>query len=138
MTAEAAQLRRNSVDQEVPGHELAALQAKYGAVAAKHEEALGKLAALQAAKEAAEAVKTSALSEAATHQQNARSHAIRYAHTISSVRRKHPIYVAVAALILADEVPQNSLTAADASGWLVPERLYASEQPSLSVSISPR
>lgn len=85
VTAEAAQLRRNSVDQEVPGHELAALQAKYGAVAAKHEEALGKLAALQAAKEAAEAVKMSALSEAATHQQNARSHAIRYAHTTSSV-----------------------------------------------------
>ncbi|EIE27614.1 hypothetical protein COCSUDRAFT_55608 [Coccomyxa subellipsoidea C-169] len=77
VTAEAAQLRRNSVDQEVPGQELAALQAKYGAVAAKHEEALGKLAALQAAKEAAESVKASALAEAASHQQTARSHAIR-------------------------------------------------------------
>ena len=79
MTAEAAQLRRNSVDQELPGQELAVLQANYGAVAAKHEEALGKLAALQVAKEAAEASKASALAEAAQHQQNARSHAIRRA-----------------------------------------------------------
>ncbi len=86
MTAEAAQLRRNSVDQEVPGQELAALQAKYGAVAAKHEEALGKLAALQAAKEAAESVKASALAEAASHQQTARSHAIRCARSVSSLR----------------------------------------------------
>jgi len=79
VTVEAEQLRRSSVDQEVPGQELAALQAKFGAMAAKHEEALGKLAALQAAKEAAESAKSTAIAEAATHQQSARSHAIRYA-----------------------------------------------------------
>ncbi|CAL8463552.1 g3086 [Coccomyxa elongata] len=77
VTAEAAQLRRNSVDQELPGQELAVLQANYGAMSAKHEEALGKLAILQAAKEAAESSKASALAEAAVHQQNARTHAIR-------------------------------------------------------------
>lgn len=80
VTAEAEQLRRSSVDQEVPGQELAALQAKFGAVAAKHEEALGKLAALQAAKEAAESAKSTAIAEAATHRQSARSHAIRFAY----------------------------------------------------------
>lgn len=79
VTVEAAQLRRNSVDQELPGQELAVLQANYGAMSAKHEEALGKLAMLQAAKEAAESSKASALAEAAVHQQNARTHAIRRA-----------------------------------------------------------
>ena len=66
------------MDKEVPTQELVALQAKFSAIAAKHEEALGKLTSLQADKEAAESEKAAALSEAATHQQTARAHAIRY------------------------------------------------------------
>ena len=57
--------------------ELAALHAKYGALAAKHEEALGKLVQIAAAKEAAEAAREAASSEAHTNQQHARTHAIR-------------------------------------------------------------
>lgn len=75
--AEAEYLKRSSEGQEVPGLELAALQAKFGALAAKHEEALGKLAQLAAAREAAEAAREAAAGEAHTHQQHARSHAIR-------------------------------------------------------------
>ena len=58
------------------------MQAKFGALAAKHEEALGKLTQMAAAKEAAEAAKEAAASEAHTHQQHARTHAIRCAHRI--------------------------------------------------------
>lgn len=75
--AEAEHLKRSSEGQEVPGLEMAALQAKFGALAAKHEEALGKLTQMAAAKEAAEAAKEAAASEAHTHQQHARTHAIR-------------------------------------------------------------
>ena len=75
--AEAEHLKRSSEGQEVPGLELAALQAKFGALAAKHEEALGKLAQMAAAREAAEAAREAAAGEAQTHQQHARSHAIR-------------------------------------------------------------
>ncbi len=75
--AEAEHLKRSSEGQEVPGLEMAALQAKFGALASKHEEALGKLAQMAAAKEAAEAAKEAAASEAHTHQQHARTHAIR-------------------------------------------------------------
>ena len=63
----------------MPGLELAALQAKLGALAAKHEEALGKLAQAANAQEAAEAAREAAAAEAQTHQQHARSHAIRCA-----------------------------------------------------------
>ena len=77
--AEAEHLKRSSEGQEVPGLEQAALQAKYGALAAKHEEALGKLAQMAATKEAAEAAREAAASEAQTHQQHARTHAIRCA-----------------------------------------------------------
>ena len=78
--AEAEHLKRSSEGQEVPGLELAALQAKFGAMAAKHEEALGKLAQMAAAKEAAEAAREAAASEAHTHQQHARTTAIRCGH----------------------------------------------------------
>jgi len=83
--AEAERLKRSSEGQEVPSLELAALQAKCGALAAKHEEALGKLAQMAAAKEAA-------TSEAHTHQQHARGHAIRCGYFAYSLQwaRKDP------------------------------------------------
>lgn len=75
--AEADHYRRSSEEEEVPSVELAALLAKHGALAAKHEEALGKLAQMAAAKAAAEAAREAASSEAHTNQQHARTHAIR-------------------------------------------------------------
>ena len=75
--AEADHFRRSSEEEEVPSVELAALLAKHGALAAKHEEALGKLAQMAAAKAAAEAAREAASSEAHTNQQHARTHAIR-------------------------------------------------------------
>ncbi len=77
--AEAEHLKRASEGAEVPSLELAALQAKLGSLAAKHEEALGKLAQAAAAQEAAEAARETAITEAQMHQHHARSHAIRCA-----------------------------------------------------------
>ena len=74
--------------------ELAALLAKHGALAAKHEEALGKLAQMAAAKEAAEAARAAASSEAQTNQQHARTHAIRCTARIPAPSRSACLYYA--------------------------------------------
>jgi hypothetical protein len=87
------QLRRESTDKEAPTQELVALQAKHSAMVAKHEEALGKLAALQADKEAAESARAAALCEAAAHQQNARAHAIRSARRHEAALLSLPVFL---------------------------------------------
>lgn len=82
--AEAEHLKRASEGAEVPSLQLAALQAKLGALAAKHEEALGKLAQAADAQEAAEAAREAAVAEAQTRQQHARTHAIRCAGALQT------------------------------------------------------